>query len=97
MRSDPTRTQGERVTDTPETVLQQQSAILRSLSTVEVAAIINGATRATRLLALAGIRSRHPDASDDELVARLAQLTLEPDLARRAYPVLATLDDSSGL
>jgi hypothetical protein len=97
MRSDLERPGRDRATDTSGIVLQYQSTILQSLSTVEVAALIDGASRAARMMALAGIRFRHPDASDEELVARLAQLTLEPGLARRVYPVLAALTDSSGL
>jgi hypothetical protein len=59
-------------------------------------ALINGASRAVRLMALAGIRSRHPDAPDEELVARLARLTVDASLARRAYPAFGDVDDPSG-
>lgn len=41
--------------------------------------------RANRLLALAGLRRRHPGASEEELRRRLADLILGPELARRAY------------
>ena len=37
-------------------------------------------------MALAGLRQRHPGASESVIVARLALLTLGPSLARRAYP-----------
>jgi len=38
-----------------------------------------------RLLALAGLRARHPDATESGLRRRLADLMLGPELARRAY------------
>jgi hypothetical protein len=63
----------------------------RRLSTIEVAELVAGATRATRALALAGLRSRYPAASERELVVRLAAITLGRDLARKAYPELDSL------
>jgi len=41
--------------------------------------------RMTRGLAMAGLRERHPHASEEELRLRLAALLLGPDLARKAY------------
>jgi hypothetical protein len=41
--------------------------------------------RSARFLALAGLRRRHPQASEDELRRRLAELLLGPELAERAY------------
>jgi hypothetical protein len=38
-----------------------------------------------RTLALAGLRQRYPQASEDELHRRLADLLLGPDLARKVY------------
>jgi hypothetical protein len=38
-----------------------------------------------RTLALAGLRSRYPQASENELRRRLADLLLGEELARRAY------------
>lgn len=70
----------------------RQVRIWRSLSTVEIAALVNGASRAARAFALAGLRQRHPSASERELVARLAVITLGAPLARRVYPELAQLD-----
>lgn len=64
----------------------------RAASTIELARMISGASEAARALALAGLRSRYPDADPDELTARLARITLGPDLARRVYPQLDHLD-----
>lgn len=41
--------------------------------------------RSARLLALAGLRRRHPEASEEELRRRLADLILGPELAARVY------------
>jgi hypothetical protein len=54
--------------------------------------VITGACRAVRTLALAGLRTRDPAASERELIARLADLTLGSTLARRVYPELTHLE-----
>lgn len=41
--------------------------------------------RSARLLALAGLRRRYPDAPEAEIRRRLADLILGPELARRVY------------
>jgi hypothetical protein len=79
-------------TDTSRDAERRQIAVWQSLSTVEIAALIDGASRAARTLALAGLRVRHPNASDKELVARFAEMTIGPDLARLAYPELDGLE-----
>ena len=38
-----------------------------------------------RIVALTGLRSRHPNASEDELRRRLADLLLGQELARKVY------------
>ena len=60
----------------------------RSMSSVQRAQLVAGAARAVRAIALAGLRQRHPGASESEIVARLALLTLGPALAGRVYPHL---------
>ena len=42
-------------------------------------------TRTCRAFALAGIRARHPHASEDELRKRLAALILDPATMREVY------------
>jgi hypothetical protein len=64
----------------------------RQMSPAEKAAIVSGLTQAAYDLALAGIRSRYPDASPREQFLRLALITLGPDLARRAYPEIDATD-----
>jgi len=43
-----------------------------------------------RMLALSGLRTRHPQASEAELRRRLADILLGPELAEKAYGRLAT-------
>ena len=42
-------------------------------------------TRTACTLALAGLRERHPEADDRELLLRLAALRLGPEVVHRAY------------
>jgi hypothetical protein len=72
--------------DTSRPARQAQIRIWRSLSSVDVAELVSGASRAARTLALAGLRARHPAASERELIARLAAITIGPDCARQVYP-----------
>ncbi len=55
------------------------------MSPAEKAARVVALTRAANTLALAGLRVRHPEASDGELLLRLAAIRLGPDLVRRVY------------
>jgi hypothetical protein len=72
--------------DTPLEVEARQIEEWRRMSTAEKAALISGLTNATFVLARAGLRRRHPAASERELFLRMAVLTLGRDLAERAYP-----------
>ena len=49
---------------------------------------------AARLLALAGLRRRYPQASEPEVRRRLADLILGPDLATAAYGPLSPETDA---
>jgi hypothetical protein len=89
MASEPER--GVLAADTSIEVQQRQIRLWRAMSTVERLALVDGASRATRTLALAGLRQRYPQATEGELVARLARLTLGEALARQAYPEFAHL------
>jgi len=64
----------------------------REMSPGEKAAIVSGLTQAAFELARAGVRHRYPNASPREQFLRLALVTLGPDLARKAYPDVSTLD-----
>ena len=82
-------------TDTTRHAERMQLMAWRSMSTVQRAQLVAGAARTVRAIALAGLRQRHPGASESEIVARLALLTLGPSLARRVYPRLIGISDAS--
>jgi len=58
---------------------------LRSLEAWRKLEMVADMNAAVRQLALAGLRRRYPDASQDVLRRRLADLVLGVDLAARAY------------
>lgn len=78
--------------DSDPEVEARQIEAWRRMSSIELAKVVAGASQAVRALALAGVRARYPQASERELVARLAAVTLGRDLARRVYPELDRLD-----
>ena len=78
--------------DTSTVAERSQFEIWRSLSTVQIAEIIVGASNALRTVAMAGLRNRYPAATDRELLVRYAALTLGPTLARRVYPEFDRFD-----
>lgn len=78
--------------DTPADIERLQVQRWQRMSPAEKAAIVSGLTRAAYELALAGVRQRWPGASPREQFLRLAIVTLGSDLARKAYPDIATLD-----
>lgn len=67
----------------------------RSMSSVELASLIAGASRSARTLAMEGLRSRYPGASERELTERWAVLTLGLALARAVYSDVDRLLESS--
>ena len=78
--------------DTDRDIEDLQIAAWRVSSTIDIARVVAGASAAARQLALAGLRTRYPDADEREIIARFAGLTLGHDVARRAYPELDHLD-----
>jgi hypothetical protein len=79
--------------DTSPDIERMQVERWREMSSVEKAAIVSGLTQAAYDLARAGIRDRYPNASAREQFLRLAILTLGPELACKAYPDAASLDE----
>jgi hypothetical protein len=73
-------------TDTSRDAEDVQLRAWRSMPSADKIRQILGLCRAARHLAVAGLRARHPDASDAELMVRLASFTLGPRLARLVYP-----------
>ena len=79
--------------DTSLEVERLQVEIWRRMSPLEKARLLTEISRAAQQLSLAGIRLRHPKASDRECGLRLAVLKLGRPLAGRAYPEAAHLSD----
>lgn len=52
------------------------------------------ASASVRALAMAGLRLRHPDATDREIFLRYAMLTLGAESARMVYPEARLLGDA---
>ena len=65
------------------------------MSPVQKARTVDGLTRTVLTLAVAGIRRRHPRASERECFLRLAVLTLGSEATLRLYPDAAGLLESS--
>jgi len=59
--------------------------LLRHASPQRKLAIVLSANRTARLLALTGLRERHPNESPARLQRRLADLWIGPELAAKAY------------
>jgi hypothetical protein len=79
--------------DTSPVAERRQIEAWRQMSSVEKAALVTRATEDVMSLALAGIRQRHPDASERECFLRLAELRLGPALVRTVYADAAAILD----
>lgn len=51
--------------------------------------IMEGLNRSTHQLSLAGLRIRFPEAGEEELDRRLADILLGPDLAKKVYGAIS--------
>ena len=80
--------------DTSPAAERRQVEAWRRMSPVDKARVVTDLTRTAEELALAGIRMRHPLASERECLLRLAVLKLGPELALRVYPEAAALIDA---
>ena len=83
-------------TDTTADVEQRQIDSWRRLSPLERLRLVSDTTRAVVNLSLAGIRRRHPQASERECFLRLAAILLGADTVRRIYPDAAQMTDLRG-
>ena len=77
--------------DTPFDIEERQIEGWRAMTPAQKAALVSGTTRAADRMAMAGIRSRFPGASEREQFLRLALLKFGPTLARAAYPEIDDL------
>lgn len=72
-------------TDTTPDVDAMRFERYAAMSPAEKAGRVVDLTRAACLLALSGLRARHPGAHEQELLLRLAALRLGADAVSRAY------------
>ena len=77
--------------DTPPELQRIQIGLWRQMPPLEKAQAVSRISRNVRELSLAGIRQRHPSASEDECRLRYALLTLGRSLVSRAYADVDTL------
>ena len=82
--------------DTTADIEQRQVDAWRRLSPLERLRLVSETTRAVMDLSLAGIRRRHPQASERECFLRLAAILLGVDTTRQVYPDAAHLPDLRG-
>jgi len=72
--------------DTSEHVAKLQIDLWRRMTPLERLRLACELTRAAREMCLAGIRRRHPGASEQEVRLRFALIALGPELTVKAYP-----------
>jgi hypothetical protein len=71
--------------DTDAQAERIQIELLRQMPPWRKLQLIDQLTQTWHVLALSGLKHRHPEASDDELHRRLADLMLGSELAARVY------------
>lgn len=71
--------------DTQPVAEQILLQLLRQASPQRKFEMLGQMNEAVRILALSGLRQRHPDATSQELRRRLADLLLGPALAEKVY------------
>lgn len=82
--------------DTSADIEQRQVDAWRRLSPLERLRLVSDTTRAVTNLSLAGIRFRHPQASERECFLRLAAIRLGVETTRRLYPDATHVTDLRG-
>jgi hypothetical protein len=73
------------LTDTSPATERLQIELMRQAPSWRKAYLVGQMTESVRLLALSGLRQRHPGATPDQLRRLLADLWLGPVLAARVY------------
>jgi hypothetical protein len=73
--------------DTSEDADRRQFEILRQMTSSQKAKLMTDLTMMAQRLAFAGLRERHPEATDDEIWLRLAARRLGRDVVLKVYGV----------
>jgi len=71
--------------DTRPEATQLQLKLLREASPARKLALLGQMNETVRVLALAGLKTRYPDETPEQLRRRLADLLLGPELALKVY------------
>jgi len=71
--------------DTRPEITALQMNLLRQASPARKLALLGQMNETVKVLALAGLKSRYPDETPDQLRRRLADLLLGPELALKVY------------
>jgi hypothetical protein len=79
-----------RARDTSAEIDERMVHAYRAMAGWEKARRVSELCRSMNLLALAGIRMRHPGCSDEEALVRLAELRLGAETVRRALAARAS-------
>lgn len=74
-----------RPADTTPEAWAKQFELYRRMTPAQKARLVREVTLAANAFALAGLRQRHPNANEAELLLRLAVLRLGEELVARAY------------
>ena len=77
------------LTDTSPAAERLQIELMRQAPSWRKAYLVGQMTESVRLLALTGLRQRHPQATPEQLRRLLADLWLGPELAARVYGPLS--------
>jgi hypothetical protein len=73
------------LSDTHPNIEQIQIEIIRRMPSWKKMAIVSDLNQTVALLAVSGIRARHPDASQEQVKRLLAEMMLGSDLAVKVY------------
>lgn len=80
--------------DTDAATLELMDELYRQMTPAEKLDRVRALTLTVNRLALAGLRSRHPDEPRSRLIMRLARIRLGADLFKRVYPAVMESDDA---
>jgi hypothetical protein len=78
-------TRGAPISDTTPEALAVHATLLADRSPLQRAERVRDLTATASILALAGLRERHPRATEQELLLRLAVLRLGAEVVARVY------------
>ena len=73
------------LTDTHPKIEKMQNDLIRRMPAWRKFALVDDLNETVKLLAICGIRQRHPGATPQQIQRLLADLMLGPELARKVY------------